>query len=83
MFTVTDMYLASFLMARGHAVRVIKSPGALPGQTRCQFVFPPAAEPEAWTFENDQPISVAGYVDALKRLKALMARAPLTTDGAR
>jgi hypothetical protein len=77
MFTVTDQYLAAFLIARGHTVTVRKLPGGLSTGTRCQFLFPQTAEPDAGTFESAQAISAAGFADALKRLKAIMARAPL------
>jgi hypothetical protein len=80
MFTVTDLYLASFLLTRGHAVRVVKVPGGLPGQTHCQFLFPLAAEPDAELFANGQAVSAAGLADAHRRLKVLMARAPMTTQ---
>jgi hypothetical protein len=76
-FTTTDLYLAAFLMARGHTVAVRKLPGGLSTGTRCQFVFPPTAANDADTFESGQAISAAGFADALKRLKAIMARAPL------
>lgn len=78
MFTVNDMYLAAFLMARGHAVHVVRAPGGVSG-TRCQFRFPLTAEPDVAGFD-DQAISAAGFADSLKRLKSLMARAPLTTQ---
>lgn len=78
MFTVTDLYLASFLLTRGHAVRVVKVPGGLPGQTHCEFLFSPAAEPDAELFANGQAVSAAGLADAHRRLKTLMARAPMT-----
>jgi hypothetical protein len=74
-FTTTDLYLAAFLMARGHAVRVVKLSGGATG-ARCQFVFPPTAEPDAAAFESGQAISAAGFADALKRLKGLIARTP-------
>jgi hypothetical protein len=80
MFTVTDLYLAAFLLTRDHAVRVVKRRGALPGHTHCQFLFPLTAEPDAELFANGQAVSAAGLADAHRRLKTLIARAPLSTQ---
>lgn len=82
-FTVTDLYLASFLMARGHTVRVVKLPGsvALGQPSRCQFLFSPAAEDDARAFDGGAAISAPMFADALKRLKGLVYRAPLATGG--
>jgi hypothetical protein len=70
-YIVSNLYLASYLMARGHAVRVVKlSP------SRCEFIFPPAAEDDAGAYDEDAAISAPLYADALRRLKGLVARAP-------
>jgi hypothetical protein len=77
MVTVTDMYLAAFLMARGRGVRLVQLPGSVTG-SRCHFLFPPTAKPDVEAFENGQAVSAAGFADAHRRLKFLMARAPLS-----
>jgi hypothetical protein len=76
MFTTTDLYRAAFLMARGHTVTVHKLLGGM--GPRCRFVFPPTAADDAMTFDSGQAISAAVFADALKRLKTLIAREPLT-----
>ena len=76
MFTTTDLYRAAFLMARGHTVSVHKFLGGT--GPRCQFTFPPTAADDAMTFDSGQAISAAVFADGIKRLKTLIARAPLT-----
>ena len=78
MFTTTDLYRAAFLMARGHTVTVHKLLGGM--GPRCQFIFPPTAADDAMTFDSGQAISAAVFADALKRLKALIARAPQAVE---
>lgn len=75
MYTVTNLYLASYLMARGHAIRVVKlSP------SRCEFIFPPAAATDAGSYDEGAAISAPLYADALRRLKGLVSRAPMPGD---
>jgi hypothetical protein len=80
-----DMYLAGFLMARGHAIRLVKL--VLPsGRVACEFHFPPDAEFDVRAFEAGQAISAPVLTDAIKRLKLLIAKTPLSsqpTEGAR
>jgi hypothetical protein len=77
MFTTTDLYQAAFLMARGHAVSVRRLPL---DPRRCEFAFPAGAEPDARLFENGHAISAPVFADALKRLKGLVSRAPLSAQ---
>jgi hypothetical protein len=71
-----DLYLAGFLMANGHAIRVVKL--ILPsGRVACEFHFPPEAESAARTFDAGVMISAPVLTDAIKRLKLLIAKTPL------
>jgi len=73
-----DMYLASYLMARGHSIRVVKR--VLPtGRQACEFHFPPEAMTDAREFDAGASISAPVLTDALKRLKILIAKTPLST----
>ena len=72
-----DLYLAGFLMASGHAIRVVKL--VLPtGRVACEFHFPLGAESDVQAFEAGQAISAPVLTDAIKRLKLLIAKTPLS-----
>jgi hypothetical protein len=80
MFTTENLYLAAFLMTRGHTVHVVKLPGGVSSSTHCQFRFDAMAESDARSFESGPAVSAPIYADQLKRLKGLISRAPLTTQ---
>lgn len=82
--TTRDLYEAGYLLAKGHPITVVKF--AAGGRTFCEFEFPPEAATDALAYERGTVLSAAMYADALRRLKGLVARAPLSsqpTEGAR
>jgi hypothetical protein len=69
MTTTTNLYLAAFLLARGHEPASITGP---PG--RKSITFPTATQSDLGDYNRGVPIGVRAYVDALIKLKRLVNR---------
>jgi hypothetical protein len=68
--TTTNLYLAAFLLARGHEPASITGP---PG--RKSLTFPTATQADIGDYNRGVAIGVQAYVDALVKLKRLVNRA--------
>jgi hypothetical protein len=71
MITTSNLYLAAFLLARGHEPASITGP---PGRKRIEF--PTATPADIGDYNRGVPIGVQVYVDALIKLKRLVNRGP-------
>lgn len=81
-FTIDDLYLASYLKARGMKLAAIEKDGR-----HSKFVFHDAPERPKFSSDyiHDVPIGVSGFIHALKDLKTAIhtwdVRSPAREDG--
>ena len=64
-YKTSDLYLASFLRAKGHKVTCKKA-------TKCTFVFLDDVKDDVNAFFNDGEISVTRYKNAIQDMKTLI-----------